>query len=161
MDERFTTSHEADVSYAEMSKVVYKGSVMAYVDKLINLNEKANVSVHPWCTALVNGLPHELRKDLARMQGGKPKEDDTLLAAIKEVGSLMRSSFERRNSKSGQCSPTLASRRANASGRLRSQTQLRKTKVLRLGRSLRRIMSPLLPALGTLQIECYGLCRLV
>ena len=35
---------------------------------------------------LVKGLPHELRKDLAKMQGGKPVEDDVLIAAIKEVG---------------------------------------------------------------------------
>ena len=35
---------------------------------------------------LVKGLPHELRKDLAKMQGGKPEENDTLIAAMKEVG---------------------------------------------------------------------------
>ena len=30
-------------------------------------------------------LPHELRKDLAKMQGGKPEKDDALIAAMKEV----------------------------------------------------------------------------
>ena len=37
---------------------------------------------------LVKGLLHELRKDLAKMpvQGGKPEEDDALIAAMKEVG---------------------------------------------------------------------------
>ena len=35
---------------------------------------------------LVKGLPHELRKDLAKMQGGKPEEDDALIAAMKAVG---------------------------------------------------------------------------
>ena len=34
----------------------------------------------------VKGLPHELRKDLAKLQGGKPEEDDALIAAMKEVG---------------------------------------------------------------------------
>ena len=35
---------------------------------------------------LTKGLPHELRKNLAKMQGGKPEEDDALSAAMKEVG---------------------------------------------------------------------------
>ena len=69
-----------------MATVVYKGSVMSYIDKLVNLNEKANISGRDWRSMLVKGLPHELRKDLAKMQGGKPKEDDALIAAIKEVG---------------------------------------------------------------------------
>ena len=44
MDERFKMSHEADAAFAEMATVVYKGSVMSYIDKLVNLNEKANIS---------------------------------------------------------------------------------------------------------------------
>ena len=35
---------------------------------------------------MVNILRHKLRKDLAKLRGVKPKEDDALLAAIKEVG---------------------------------------------------------------------------
>ena len=58
---------------------------MTYVDKLIGLNEKANMSGRAWCTLLVNSLPHELRKDKAKLHGGKPKEDEALLSAIKEV----------------------------------------------------------------------------
>ena len=45
-------------------------------------------------TVLVNGLPHELRKDLAKLYGGKPKEDDALLSAIEEVG-LANEEFSR------------------------------------------------------------------
>jgi hypothetical protein len=86
MDERFTTSHEADAAFAKMSSVTYKNSVMAYIDELTNLNEKANISGRAWRNILCGGLPQELRKDLAKMQGGKPKEDDALVAAIKEVG---------------------------------------------------------------------------
>ena len=86
MDERFKRSHTADTAFAEMATVVYKGSVMFYIDKLVNLNEKANISGHTWRSILVKGLPHELRKDLAKMQGGKPEENDTLIAAMKEVG---------------------------------------------------------------------------
>ena len=86
MDERFKTSHEADAAFAEMATVVYKGSVMSYIDKLVNLNEKANISGRAWRSMLVKGLPHELCKDLAKMQGGKPEEDDALIAAMKEVG---------------------------------------------------------------------------
>ena len=37
-------------------------------------------------TTLVNCLPHKQQKDLAQLPGGKPKEDDALLAAIKVVG---------------------------------------------------------------------------
>ena len=59
---------------------------MTYVDTLIGPNEKVNMSGHAERTVLVNGLPHELRKDLAKLRGGKPKEDDAMLAAIKEVG---------------------------------------------------------------------------
>ena len=86
MDERFKTSYEADAAFAEMATVVYKGSVMFYIDKLVNLNEKANISGRTWRSMLVKGLPHELQKDLAKMQEGKPKEDDALIAAMKEVG---------------------------------------------------------------------------
>ena len=86
MDERFKTSHEADAAFAEMATVVYKGSVMSYIDKLVNLNEKANISGHAWRNMLVKSLPHKLRKDLAKMQGGKLEEDDDLIAAMKEVG---------------------------------------------------------------------------
>ena len=59
---------------------------MTYVDKLIGLNEKAHMTGRAWRTILVNGLPHELRKDLAKLRGGKPKDDDALLSVIKEVG---------------------------------------------------------------------------
>ena len=68
MDEIFKTSHEADAAFTEMASVVYKGSVMSYIDKLVNLNEKANISGRAWRSMLVRGLPHELRKDLAKMQ---------------------------------------------------------------------------------------------
>ena len=59
---------------------------MSYIDKLVNLNEKANISGRAWRNMLIKGLPHKLRKDLAKMQGGKPEEDDALIAAMKEVG---------------------------------------------------------------------------
>ena len=85
IDERFKISPEADATFAEMATVVYKGSVMSYIDKLDNLNEKANISGRVWRRMLVKGLPHELRKDLAKMQGGQPEEDDALIAAMKEV----------------------------------------------------------------------------
>ena len=67
MDERFKTSHEADVAFAEMATVVYKGSVISYIDKLVNLNEKASISSCAWRSMLIKGLPHELRKDLAKL----------------------------------------------------------------------------------------------
>ena len=94
MDEWFMTSHEGDLAYVEMHRVKYHGSVMTYVNKWIGLNEKANMSGHAWRTVLVNGLMHELRKDLAKLHGGKPKEDDALLSAIKEVG-LAHEEFHR------------------------------------------------------------------
>ena len=59
---------------------------MSSIDKLVNLNEKANISGCAWRSMLTKGLPHELRKDLAKMQRGKHEEDDVLIAAIKEVG---------------------------------------------------------------------------
>ena len=86
MDERFKTSHEADDDIAEMATVVYKERVMSYIDKLINLNEMANISGRAWRSMLIKGLLYKLRKDLAKMQGGKPEEDDALIAAMKEVG---------------------------------------------------------------------------
>ena len=86
MDERFKMGHEADAAFAEMATVVYKGSVMSYIDKLVNLNEKANISGRTWRSILTKGLLHELRKDLAKMQGGKPEEDDAWITAMKEVG---------------------------------------------------------------------------
>ena len=46
MDERFMTSHEGNMAYLEMHRVKYPGSVPTYIDKLIGLNKKANVSGH-------------------------------------------------------------------------------------------------------------------
>ena len=85
-DERFQTSHEADAAFAERATVVYKGSVISYIDKLVNLNEKANISGCAWRSMHVKSLTHELRKDLAKMQGGKPEEDDALITAMLELG---------------------------------------------------------------------------
>ena len=68
MDERFKTSHEADAASAGMATVVYKGSVMSYIDKLVNLNEKANISGRSWRSMLSKGLLHKEQKDLAKMQ---------------------------------------------------------------------------------------------
>ena len=59
---------------------------MSYIDKLVNLNKKANISGRAWRSMLFKGLPYELQKDLAKMQGGNPEEDDALIAAMKEVG---------------------------------------------------------------------------
>ena len=42
--------------------------------------------IFPWRELLVNVLNPELRKDLAKIQGGKPEEYDALVAAIREVG---------------------------------------------------------------------------
>ena len=67
MDERFKTSHEADAAFAEMAIVVYKGSIMSYIDMLVNLNEKANISGRAWRSILSKGLAHKLRKDFAKM----------------------------------------------------------------------------------------------
>ena len=86
IDERFKTSHKANAAGAAMATVVCKGSVMSYIDKLVNLNEKANISGHAWRSMLTKSLPHKLCKDLAKMQGGKPEEDDALIAAMKKVG---------------------------------------------------------------------------
>ena len=86
MNGRFKTSHEADTAFADMATVVYKGSVMSYIEKLVDLNGKGNISGRAWRSMLVKGLPHVLRKDLAKMQGGNPAEANALIAAIKEVG---------------------------------------------------------------------------
>ena len=67
---------------------------MTYIDNLIGLNEKANIPSHSWHTILVSSLMHKLRKDLAKLGRGKPKEDDALLSAIKEVG-LAHEEFHR------------------------------------------------------------------
>ena len=48
MDERFKTCPEPDAAFAEMANVFYKGSVMSYIDKLVNHNEKANISSCAW-----------------------------------------------------------------------------------------------------------------
>ena len=47
-DERFMTSHEGDLAYAELHRVKYQGSVMIYVDKLIGINKMANMSGRAW-----------------------------------------------------------------------------------------------------------------
>ena len=47
MDERFKTSHEAEAAFAEVATVVYKGSVMSYIDKLVNLTKRQTFPVAP------------------------------------------------------------------------------------------------------------------
>ena len=86
MNERFKMSQEEDAAFTEMATVVYKGSVISYIDKLVNHNEKANISGRAWQSMLVKGLLHEFRKDLAKMQRGKREEDEALIASMKEVG---------------------------------------------------------------------------
>ena len=135
MDERFKTSHEADAAFAEMATVVYKGSVMSYIDQLVNLNEKANISGYAWRSMLVKGLPHELHKDLAKMQEGKPEEDDALIAAMKEVGLAHKQFLREEKLKERTTSAPSGKQKANAIGRLRSQTQLRMRRRLPLGRN--------------------------
>ena len=150
MDERFMTSHEGNLAYAEMHRITYQGSFMTYVDKLIGLNEKANMSGRAWRTVLVNGLPHELRKDLAKLRGGKPNVDDALLAAIKEVG-LAAEEFsrdEKLKDKGPGATPSgkgkgngkhkRESEMASASGSLRWQTQPRRRTPLFLESKPRR-----------------------
>ena len=124
MDERFKTSHEADAAFAEMATVVYKGSVMSYIDKLVNLNEMANISGHAWRSMLVKVLPQKLQKELAKMLGGKPKEDDTSITAMKELGLAHEQFLREEKLKEQTMSAPSGRKRANASGRLRSQTQL-------------------------------------
>ena len=71
MDSRITTSHDRNVAYAKIQRVKYKGSVMTCVNKLIRLNENANMSGDAWHTVFVNNLVQQLRNDLANMHGGK------------------------------------------------------------------------------------------
>ena len=122
MDKRFTTSHEGDFAYAEMHRVKYEGSLMTYVNKLIGLNEKAYMSGHAWRTILVNGLPHKLCKDQAKLRGGKPKEDDALLAAIKEVGlsAIEFSRDEKLKDKGPRATP---SGKGNGNGRCKRESE--------------------------------------
>ena len=47
MDERFKMSHEVDAAFAAMATMVYKGIVVSYIDKLVNLNEKETFPVAP------------------------------------------------------------------------------------------------------------------
>ena len=141
MDEGFTTSHKYNLAYAEMHRVKYQESVMTYVDKLIGLKEKANMSGCAWCTVLVNGLPHELGKDLAKLRGEKLKEDDALRSAIKVVGLVQKTFTEFTSSRTralGQPPLEKAMAMANASGNLRRETQLRRRNPLLLGRKTRR-----------------------
>ena len=127
MYERLTTSHEADLAYAEMHKFEDQGSVMTYVDKFIGLDEKAHMTGRSWRTVLVNGLPEELGMDLAKLRGGKPKEDDALRLSSKRLALLPKSFPEMKNSRTrAQRQPPLqkAMGIANASGSQRRQTQL-------------------------------------
>ena len=65
---------------------------MTYADKLIILHEKTNMSSSDCCTVLVNGLPHKLRKDLAKLPEGEPRWDVLHLAGlITHIGSILRS----------------------------------------------------------------------
>ena len=59
----------------------------------------------------------------------------------------MSNFFKRRSLRSGQRPPHPESKRANTSGRLRSQTQLRMRRRLPLGRNPRKML-PLLPVRG-------------
>ena len=79
------TSPVGNLVYTEIPRVKYQELVMTYVDKLIGLNQKSYMTGCAWSTVLVNGLTYEHRKYLAKLGGGKPKEDDALLSGIEEV----------------------------------------------------------------------------
>ena len=85
MDKRFKDSCEWKEAFLKNQKTQYNGNVLKYVDTLQGLNQKVHLFGFPWRELIVNGLNPEFRNDLAKMQGGKPEEDDALVAAMKEV----------------------------------------------------------------------------
>ena len=89
---------------------------------------------------LTKDLPQELRKDLAKMQGGKPEEDDALIAAMKEVGLAHEQFLREEKLKERTTSAPSGKQKANASRRLKSQTQLRMRRRLPLGRNPRKML---------------------
>ena len=122
MDEKFTTSNKGDPAYAEMHRVKYQGSVMIYIDKLIGLNKNVNMSGCALRTVLVYSLSHELRKNLAKLYREKPKEEDDLLSAIKEVGLTHEECYrdEKLKNKDSRASPLKRAKEiANTSWSLR------------------------------------------
>ncbi len=86
MDERFKVDFEAKVNYKKLFQTKYSNNILQYIDKLEGLNEKVGISGMTWREILKDGLPHELRKELAKVKGGEPEEDDALVVAIKEIG---------------------------------------------------------------------------
>ena len=62
------TSHQHDLAYAEMQRVKFQRLVITYVNKLIEHNEKANMSGSAYYTVSVNGFPHELQKDFTKLR---------------------------------------------------------------------------------------------
>src|SRR5258708_1130516 len=69
-----------------MRKVKYSGNFLEYIDTLENLNLKVGIAGLAWREVILEGLPHDLRKELSKFRGGEPEEDDALIAAIKEIG---------------------------------------------------------------------------
>ena len=141
MDVRFTTSQECELAYAEMHRVKYQGSVITYNDKLIGLNDKANMSGRACRTVLVNGLPHELRKDLAKLHGESQRRMMPCWQPSKRLALLLKSFPKMRNLMTralGQPPLEKAKAIANASGSLKRQMQLRRRTPLLLGSKPRR-----------------------
>jgi len=86
MDERYKVDFEVKVNYKKLFQVKYTGNILQYLDKLEGLNEKVGIAGITWREVIKDGLPHELRKELAKVKGGEPEEDDALMGALKEIG---------------------------------------------------------------------------
>ena len=86
MDERFKTDEEDKEALKKLRAVKYKGNVLEYLDSMRTLNLRAGLYGLAWREALKNGLDANLRSRLAYTAGGVPKEDEALIACIKEHG---------------------------------------------------------------------------
>ena len=63
----------------------YSDNVLDYIRELEALNLRVGVIGLTWREITKASLPHSLREKLPFVQGGKPHEDDALIAVAKEI----------------------------------------------------------------------------
>lgn len=122
MDQRFKVDFEAEAAYSKMAGVKYTSDILEYIDTLEALNEKAGVSGIHWRKTLLRGLSEKFRLNIATMRGGIPKDDDDLIAAIKEVG-LVLEEHQREEKASGGNSGNTGGGQGGKNKRKRGQGQ--------------------------------------
>ena len=86
MSEQYKHDKERDVQFEKLHQLKYDGNIFEYINRIEALNMRVGLSGFGWRKAIKRGLSQELRRQLAQVPGGEPREDDALISKLKVIG---------------------------------------------------------------------------